>query len=58
MSQPQPFTIGIIQDHATADRAANVARAERLVRDAARQGAQIVCLKECSTRPTSQIAAV
>ena len=41
-----PFTIGIIQDHATGDVAANVARAERLVREAARKGAQIVCLKE------------
>ena len=41
-----PFTIGIVQDHATADRAANRDRAERLIRDAARQGAQIVCLKE------------
>ena len=41
-----PFTIGIIQDHADADPAANLARAERLVRDAARQGAQIICLKE------------
>ena len=41
-----PFTIGIIQDHATDDNAANLARAERLVRDAARKGAQIVCLKE------------
>ncbi|HEU4631442.1 MAG TPA: carbon-nitrogen hydrolase [Gemmatimonadaceae bacterium] len=42
----QPFTIGIIQDHATSDTAANVARAVELVREAARRGAQIVCLKE------------
>jgi N-carbamoylputrescine amidase len=42
----QPFTIGIIQDHATNDTAANVARAEELVREAARRGAQIICLKE------------
>ncbi len=41
-----PFTVGLIQDHATADVAANVARAERLVREAARRGAQIICLKE------------
>jgi N-carbamoylputrescine amidase len=41
-----PFTVGLVQDAATADRAANVARAERLIRDAARQGAQIICLKE------------
>src|SRR5262247_2871649 len=51
MSQLSPFTIGVIQDHATADRAANLARAERLVRDAARQGAQIVCLKELFNAP-------
>jgi predicted amidohydrolase len=35
-----PFTIGIIQDHATGDTTANLARAERLVRDAARKGAR------------------
>src|SRR5688572_19864270 len=40
------FTIGIVQDHADADVARNVDRAQRLVRDAARQGAQIICLKE------------
>jgi N-carbamoylputrescine amidase len=52
MSAPSsPFTIGIIQDHATADGAANVARAERLVRDAAKQGAQIICLKELFNAP-------
>jgi len=42
----KPFTIGIIQDHATDDVAANVARATELVREAAAQGAQIICLKE------------
>ena len=41
-----PFTIGIIQDHAGTNVQANVARAERLVREAARRGAQIICLKE------------
>jgi N-carbamoylputrescine amidase len=41
-----PFTVGIIQDHATADTAANLARADRLIRSAAGRGAQIVCLKE------------
>ena len=46
-----PFSIGIIQDHATADTAANVARAERLVRDAAARGAQVVCLKEMFNAP-------
>jgi len=51
VSTTQPFTIGIIQDHATADAAANVARAERLIRDAASRGAQIVCLKELFNAP-------
>jgi N-carbamoylputrescine amidase len=46
-----PFTIGILQDHASDDAAANLARAERLVRAAARQGAQIVCLKELFNYP-------
>ena len=41
-----PFTVGIIQDHAGLDSAANLARAERLVREAAGRGAQIICLKE------------
>src|SRR3989338_7290876 len=45
------FTIGIIQDHAGADVPGNLARAERLVRDAARRGAQIVCLKELFKTP-------
>ena len=46
-----PFTIGIIQDHADADAAATVARAERLIRDAAGRGAQIICLKELFNAP-------
>src|SRR3954471_9942729 len=45
------FTIGVIQDHATADGVANLARAEALVRDAARHGAQIICLKELFNAP-------
>ena len=40
------LTIGIVQDHADADVQRNVDRAQRLVRAAAREGAQIVCLKE------------
>jgi N-carbamoylputrescine amidase len=57
MSQPSSlptngiFTVGLIQDHATGDTAANVARAERLVREAARRGAQIICLKEMFNAP-------
>jgi N-carbamoylputrescine amidase len=51
-SEPRaPFTIGLIQDHATPDVAANLQRTERLVRDAVRKGAQIVCLKELFQSP-------
>ncbi len=42
----QPFTVGIIQDHATDDIPQNVERAVALVREAASRGAQIICLKE------------
>ena len=45
------FTIGIIQDHADADVQGNVRRAERLVREAAGRGAQIICLKELFNAP-------
>jgi N-carbamoylputrescine amidase len=46
-----PFTIGLIQDHSDADATSNVARTERLIRDAARRGAQIICLKELFNAP-------
>ena len=46
-----PFTIGLIQDHADSDATSNVARTERLIRDAARRGAQIICLKELFNAP-------
>jgi N-carbamoylputrescine amidase len=46
-----PFTIGLVQDHASSDIEANVARAERLIRHAASQGAQIICLKELFNAP-------
>ena len=46
-----PFTIGIVQDYATPDIASNVARAEKHIRGAARQGAQIICLKELFNAP-------
>ena len=57
MSQPSdpsataPFTIGLVQDHAGVDAAANLARADALVREAARRGAQIICLKELFNAP-------
>ena len=46
-----PFTVGLIQDHATADVASNLERTERLVREAAGKGAQIICLKELFQSP-------
>ena len=51
MPTTETFTIGLIQDHAGDDAAANLARAERLVRDAAGRGAQIICLKELFNAP-------
>ena len=46
-----PFTIAIVQDHADSSQATNLARADRHVREAARRGAQIVCLKELFDAP-------
>ena len=46
-----PFTIGLIQDHADADASITLRRTERLVREAAGRGAQIVCLKELFNAP-------
>jgi N-carbamoylputrescine amidase len=48
---PSSFRIGIVQDRATADIRANVARAETHIRHAAQKGAQIVCLKELFNAP-------
>jgi N-carbamoylputrescine amidase len=46
-----PFSIGIVQDRADSDPSANLARATRLVREAAGRGAQIICLKELFNAP-------
>src|SRR5919205_2655122 len=46
-----PFTVGIIQDSASDDMAAVIASTEARVREAARRGAQIVCLKELFNAP-------
>ena len=45
------FTVGIIQEAVTDDAAANVARAEERVREAAKRGAQIICLQELFNAP-------
>ncbi len=45
------FTIGVVQDRADVDAQDNLRRAEGLVREAARRGAQIICLKELFNAP-------
>jgi N-carbamoylputrescine amidase len=40
------FTVGLVQMHCTPDPDDNVKRAVQFVRDAARQGAQVICLPE------------
>ncbi|MCC6243748.1 MAG: carbon-nitrogen hydrolase [Gemmatimonadaceae bacterium] len=44
-------TVGLIQETASEDRAANLARAVERVRDAAARGAQIICLQELFNAP-------
>ena len=51
MTTREPFTIAVVQDHATADAAENLRRADRHIRAAASGGAQIVCLKELFNAP-------
>jgi N-carbamoylputrescine amidase len=41
-----PFTVGLVQEAVSNDLAANVGSAEARIRDAAKRGAQIVCLQE------------
>jgi len=40
------FTVGLVQMHCTADPDENLKRGAQFVRDAARQGAQVICLPE------------
>jgi N-carbamoylputrescine amidase len=46
-----PFTVALIQDHATSDRDETLAATEVSIREAAGRGAQIVCLKELFNAP-------
>ncbi|MGH7713165.1 MAG: carbon-nitrogen hydrolase [Gemmatimonadaceae bacterium] len=46
-----PFTVGIIQETASADLAANVERQIARVREAHNRGAQIICLQELFNSP-------
>jgi N-carbamoylputrescine amidase len=47
----QAFRIGLVQESASEDRGANVARATAAVREAAQRGAQIICLQELFNAP-------
>jgi N-carbamoylputrescine amidase len=51
MSKNTPFIVGIIQDAATENAAETVAASAERVREAARRGAQIICLKELFNAP-------
>ena len=48
---PRTVTIGLIQDGVAATPAKTLAETEARVRDAARRGAQIICLKELFNAP-------
>jgi N-carbamoylputrescine amidase len=50
MARP-PFTVGLIQDSSGSDRDANLASAIAAIREAHRQGAQVICLKELFNAP-------
>ena len=47
----KPFTVALVQEAISDDIPRNVARAEERVREAAKQGAQIVCLQELFNAP-------
>lgn len=51
MNTQRPFTVAIIQDSASDDKAAVVAATSERIREAARRGAQIICLKELFNAP-------
>ncbi|NUQ12542.1 MAG: carbon-nitrogen hydrolase [Gemmatimonadaceae bacterium] len=46
-----PFTVGLVQESAGADRAANLERAVAGIRDAHRRGARVICLQELFNAP-------
>ena len=50
MTRP-PFTVGLVQDAAGADRDANLASSVAAIREAHKRGAQIICLKELFNAP-------
>src|SRR3712207_4518047 len=48
---PSTFTIALVQMRCSPDKEPNLAKAEAAIRDAAKQGAQVVCLPELFTGP-------
>ncbi len=51
----QPFTVACIQNRATSDMPASIAECESLCREAAAQGAELLCLPEyCSCLSLSE----
>jgi len=46
MSQPQKFTVGLVQMRCSTDPRENVDKAVARTREAAKQGAQVICLQE------------
>src|ERR1700733_3416581 len=51
MRMPDTFTIGLVQMRCAPDATANLAKAEAAIAEAAKKGAQIVCLPELFTGP-------
>jgi N-carbamoylputrescine amidase len=51
MTQPDAFTLALVQMRCEADSAQNMAKAEERIRQAAQAGAQIVCLPELFLSP-------
>ena len=48
---PSTFTVALVQMRCAADKEANLVKAEAAIRDAAKQGAEVVCLPELFTGP-------
>lgn len=45
------FTLGLIQERCTSDKAANLEKTSELIRVAAKRGAQVICLQEIFSTP-------
>ena len=51
MTTPRTVTLGLVQQRASTDAAANLAHAIEGIRDAASRGAQVICLQELFRGP-------